>query len=154
MMVTHVDNRRYPSHPIPGVGAIVVGPAGLLLVRRDKEPGKGLWSIPGGAVELGETQNDAVVREVMEETGVQCVVLELVSTADLVTLDSEGRVEYHYLLNHYLARGLTMETRPETPAAEVTWFPLDSLPLGEMPIRILDLLESVHERMLSLTSPD
>ena len=154
MMVPHVDNRRYPSHPIPGVGAIVVGPAGLLLVRRDKDPGKGLWSIPGGAVELAETQKEAVVREVMEETGVQCEVLELVSTADLVTLDSEGRVEYHYLLNHYLARGLTMETRPETPAAEVTWFPLDSLPLGEMPILILDLLESVRERMVSLTSRD
>ncbi|MCK4484968.1 MAG: NUDIX domain-containing protein [Candidatus Thorarchaeota archaeon] len=154
MMVPYVDNRRYPSHPIPGVGAVVVGPAGLLLVRRDKDPGKGLWSIPGGAVELAETQKEAVVREVMEETGVQCEVLELVSTADLVTLDSEGRIEYHYLLNHYLARGLTMETRPETPAAEVNWFPLDSLPLGEMPIRILDLLESVRERMLSLTSRD
>ncbi len=153
-MVPHVDNRRYPSHPIPGVGAIVVGPAGLLLLRRDKEPGKGLWSIPGGAVELGETQKEAVVREVMEETGVQCEVLELVSTADLVTLDSEGRVEYHYLLNHYLARGLTMETRPETPAAEVTWFPLDSLPVGEMPIQILGLLEKSRERMLSLTSRD
>jgi len=154
MMVLHVDNRRYPSHPIPGVGAIVVGPAGLLLLRRDKEPGKGLWSIPGGAVELGETQKEAVVREVMEETGVQCVVLELVSTADLVTLDSEGRVKYHYLLNHYLARGLTMETRPETPAAEVTWFPLDSLPVGEMPIQILGLLEKSRERMLSLASRD
>lgn len=154
MMVPHVDNRRYPSHPIPGVGAIVVGPAGLLLVRRDKDPGMGLWSIPGGAVELGETQKEAVVREVMEETGVQCEVLELISTADLVTLDSEGRVEYHYLLNHYIARGLTMETRPETPAAEVTWFPLDSLPVGEMPIQILDLLEKSREKMLSLTSPD
>jgi len=154
MMVPHVDNRRYPSHPIPGVGAIVVGPAGLLLVRRDKAPDKGLWSIPGGAVELAETQKEAVVREVMEETGVQCEVLELVSTADLVTLDSKGRVEYHYLLNHYIARGLTTETQSETPAAEVTWFPLDSLPLGEMPIRILDLLESVRERMQSLTDCD
>jgi ADP-ribose pyrophosphatase YjhB (NUDIX family) len=153
MMVPHVDNRRYPSHPIPGVGAIVVGPAGLLLVRRDKDPGMGLWSIPGGAVELGETQKEAVVREVMEETGVQCEVLDLVSTADLVTLDSEERVEYHYLLNHYLARGLTMETRPETPAADVAWFPLDSLPIGEMPIQILDLLEKAREKMPSLTSP-
>ena len=132
----------------------MVGPAGLLLVRRDKDPGMGLWSIPGGAVELGETQKEAVVREVMEETGVQCEVLELISTADLVTLDSEGRVEYHYLLNHYLARGLTMETRPETPAAEVTWFPLDSLPIEEMPIQILGLLEKSREKMLSLTSPD
>ena len=131
----------------------MVGPSGLLLVRRDKDPGIGLWSIPGGAVELGETQMEAVVREVMEETGVQCEVLELVSTADLVTLDSEERVEYHYLLNHYLARSRTMETRPEIPAAEVAWFPLDSLPLGEMPIRILDLLGSVHERMRSLTDP-
>lgn len=49
-----MNDRAYPKFPIPGVGAVVVGPKGLLLVRRFREPGKGLWSIPGGAIEVGE----------------------------------------------------------------------------------------------------
>ncbi len=88
-----MSDRRYPSIPILGVGAIVVGKDGVLLGRRDKDPGKGLLSIPGGAVETGETQEQAVKREVLEETGVECDVLRFVSTADLITLDTNGKVE-------------------------------------------------------------
>ena len=76
----------------------------MLLARRDKDPGEGLWSIPGGGVELGETQEEAAVRETKEETGVDCDVIEYVGTADLVTKDSSGRVQYHFILNHFLAR--------------------------------------------------
>ena len=82
-----MDGRRYPQHPIPGVGAIVVSNEGVLLARRDKEPATGLWSIPGGAVEPGETQKESVVREVLEETGIRCEVIKLVNTFDLITLD-------------------------------------------------------------------
>ena len=83
-----MNDRRYPEHPIPGVGAIVVGPKGVLLATRDKDPGKGLWSLPGGGVELGETQETTVIREVEEETGVQCEIFDFVSTADIVTRDT------------------------------------------------------------------
>ena len=62
-----MNERSYPHFPIPGVGAIVVGSKGVLLVRRDKDPGKGFWSIPGGGVEVGETQEESLIREVEEE---------------------------------------------------------------------------------------
>ncbi len=145
-----MNERRYPRFPIPGVGAIVVGSKGVLLVRRDKDPGKGLWSIPGGGVETGETQEDSVIREVAEETGVQCEIVDFVSTLDLITPDESGRIEFHYLLNHYLARAMTETTKPETPEAEVGWFHPDNLPLDIASPRITKLILSVKERIIKI----
>ncbi|MHA2025361.1 MAG: NUDIX hydrolase [Candidatus Thorarchaeota archaeon] len=145
-----MNERSYPQFPIPGVGAIVVGRKGVLLVRRDKDPGKGLWSFPGGGVEIGETQEESVVREVAEETGILCEVLSFISTADLITPDESGQIEFHYLLNHYLARALTESTRPETSEAEVCWFHPDDLPKDMVNPRITDIILSVREEILSL----
>jgi 8-oxo-dGTP diphosphatase len=145
-----MNDRRYPQFPIPGVGAIVVGSNGLLLARRDKNPGRGLWSIPGGGVELGETQVTSVIREVKEETGVVCEIVEFVSTIDLITLDSSGQIEFHFLLNHYLARALTLDTKPETEDGEVSWFHPDNLPSDMADQRIVDLILSVRERILEI----
>ncbi len=145
-----MNDRRYPKHPIPGVGAIVVGNKGVLLARRDKPPGKGFWSIPGGAVELGETQQESVIREVLEETGVQCEVLKLVSTDDLITLDEADKVEFHFLLNHYLARAITDVIKPEFPDGEVGWFHPDELPEDMANQEIVDLLNSVNNLILEL----
>lgn len=145
-----MSDRRYPHLPIPGVGAIVVGAKGVLLTRRDKDPAKGLWSIPGGGVELGETQEDSIIREVEEETGVKCEILEFVSTDDIITRDSAGAVEFHFLLNHFLARALTENTRPEMDDGEVRWFHPDELPSDMADQRIVDLILSVREKVLSL----
>jgi len=129
-----MDDRRYPKFPIPGVGGVVFGPQGVLLVKRHKEPGKGLWSVPGGGIELGETQTDAVEREVFEETGVMCKVVKFLSTYDVIILDDKTDVEFHFLLNHYLAEALTEDIQAEVPEAEVGWFQLDALPKDEMHI--------------------
>ncbi len=145
-----MKDRRYPQFPIPGVGAIVVGSNGLLLARRDNDPGKGLWSIPGGGVELGETQEASVLREIEEETGVICEIIEFVSTVDLITLDTSGQIEFHFLINHFLARALTSDTRPETEDGEVGWFHPDNLPSDMADKRIVDLILSVRERILGL----
>ena len=145
-----MNERSYPCFPIPGVGAIVVGSKGVLLVRRDKDPGKGLWSIPGGGVEIGETQEESVIREVAEETGVQCAIIALISTADLITPDEFGKVKFHYVLNHYLARALTETTTPETPEAKVGWFHPDELPDDMASRRIKELILSTKDRVLSL----
>jgi len=145
-----MTDRRYPKHPIPGVGAIVVSSKGILLARRDKPPGKGLWSIPGGGVELGENQKESVIREVLEETGVECEVLKLVSTVDLITLDGSEAVEFHFLLNHYLARALTNVTKPEFPDGEVGWFHPDELPDDMVNQEIIDLLSSVKDLVFEL----
>jgi ADP-ribose pyrophosphatase YjhB (NUDIX family) len=140
-----MDDRRYPRYPIPGVGAIVVGSKGVLLVRRDKDPGLGLWSIPGGAVELGETQHESVYREVLEETGIRCDVIKLVSTADLITLDESKKVEFHFLLNHYLARATGGELKPEYSDGEVGWFHPDNLPEDMANEEIIKLILSVKD---------
>ncbi|MFW9958072.1 MAG: NUDIX hydrolase [Candidatus Odinarchaeota archaeon] len=145
-----MSNRRYPVHPIPGVGAIVVGTQGILLARRDKAPGKGLWSIPGGGVELGESQIESVIREVKEETGVECEVLELLGTSDLITKDDIGAIEYHFLLNHYLAKAITQKTNPENADGEVKWFHPDSLPSDMASPQIFNLISSQRKKILSI----
>jgi 8-oxo-dGTP diphosphatase len=145
-----MSDRRYPVHPIPGVGAIVVGTRGVLLARRDKDPGKGLWSIPGGGVEIGESQIESVIREVKEETGVDCEVLELISTSDLITKNDADVIEYHFILNHYMTKAITQKIQPEYPEGEVGWFHPDKLPSDMASPRIVTLICSQRNRILSI----
>ena len=145
-----MNNRKYPLHPIPGVGAIVVSNKGVLLARRDKDPGTGLWSIPGGAVEPGEAQRESVYREVFEETGIQCEVIKLVSTADLITLDESKKVEFHFLLNHYLARAIGGDLKPEFLDGEVGWFHPDKLPDDMVNEALCELIDSVKDSISEL----
>lgn len=134
-----LDDRTYPDRPIVGVGAVILGERGVLLVKRDKDPGKGLWSVPGGLVELGETQVEAVKREVLEETGLRVEVLRLIDTYDLIERDEAGRVVFHYVINHYLTREVDgpQEPRAETEAA---WFRPDDLPGSDVPDPIVGLV--------------
>ncbi|RDE16138.1 MAG: NUDIX hydrolase [Candidatus Thorarchaeota archaeon] len=145
-----MDDRRYPLHPILGVGGIVVGRQGVLLVKRHKEPGKGTWSLPGGAVEIGETQEQALIREVREETGTESKPIRLVGTADIILPDSAGLIEYHFVVNQYLVRALTEDTKPEVPEAQVGWFQPGALPKGKMNPGVADLLESMNDIVTSL----
>jgi ADP-ribose pyrophosphatase YjhB (NUDIX family) len=145
-----LNERQYPRFPIPGVGAIVVGSKGILLARRDKSPRTGLWSFPGGGVEVGETQQNAIIREVEEETGVKCEVLEFVTTFDLIMKDSSGEVEFHFLLNYFIARALTDTTKPEFEDGEVGWFHPDQLPSDMANQKLVSIIKSVRGRILEL----
>jgi ADP-ribose pyrophosphatase YjhB (NUDIX family) len=91
------------------VGAVIVaarasGEPVVLLIRRGQEPLKGEWSLPGGAVELGETLEDAIRREVLEETGLAVEVVDVVKAFDRIARDGGGRVRYHYVLVDFLCR--------------------------------------------------
>lgn len=149
-VVVLLRDRKYPRFPIPGVGAIVVSEKGILLTRRDKDPGRGMWSIPGGAVEVGETQRDAVVREIFEETGVRCEVIRLIDTYDLIIPDEEGKIKFHYVLIHFLSRALNTDLHEELPDVEVSWFNIDNLPVDETPELVLDLINSVKDEILEI----
>ena len=84
--------REYPTHPIVGVGAIILHEGKILLVKRGASPSRGKWSIPGGVVELGEKVRDAVIREVMEECSLEIELIEEqpLDVMDSITLDEEG----------------------------------------------------------------
>jgi 8-oxo-dGTP diphosphatase len=145
-----MEARIYPDYPIPGVGAIIVGTQGLLLVRRDKDPGKGLWSIPGGVVEVGETQQEAILREVEEETGIRVEIIEMIGTYDLIIKDSQNRVKFHFVLIHYLTRALSYDIQPEFSDSELKWFTLDELPKNEIHPQLLDLIKNNRQKITSL----
>jgi mutator protein MutT len=97
-------NREYPSQPIIGVGAVILENDAVLLIRRGKEPLKGIWSIPGGALEIGESLTDAVRREVREEVGLEIEVHEIVEVFERITRDDQGEIRYHYVLVDYICR--------------------------------------------------
>lgn len=119
--------RRYPDRPIVGVAGVVLAGERVLLVKRGAEPAKGLWSVPGGAVEVGETLTEACQREVFEETGVTVEVGELVEVVERLSRDSQARVEYHYILMDYLCSARHMEPIPGDDAADARWVELEAL---------------------------
>ncbi|MGC1873065.1 MAG: NUDIX hydrolase [Acidobacteriaceae bacterium] len=96
--------REYPVSPIVGVGAVVFDADCVLLVRRAKAPLAGEWSLPGGAVELGETLEEAIIREVSEETGLRVTPLQVVKVFDHIDRDADGRIRFHYVLVDFLCR--------------------------------------------------
>ena len=120
--------REYPEAPIIGVGAVVIDGGKVLLVRRGQEPLKGEWSLPGGALELGETLQQGVVREVFEETGLTVVPNGIVEVLDRITQDEpSGRIRYHYVLVDFLCRVTGGTLRGGSDAEEARWVTQEEL---------------------------
>ena len=119
--------RHYPSAPVVGVGGVVLAGDQVLLVQRGAPPSKGLWSIPGGGVELGESLTQACAREIIEETGIQARVGPLLEVFERVMRDAAGRVEYHYVLLDYLCWASPSPPLAGDDAAQARWQPLDQL---------------------------
>jgi 8-oxo-dGTP diphosphatase len=133
--------REFPEHPIIGVGAIIIQEARVLLVKRAHPPIQGQWSIPGGALEIGELVREAAVREAREETGLIVEPGELLGVFDRVLRDPEQRVQYHYVLIDFLCKAVGGELRAASDAAEVRWFTHEELPA-------LNLTEDTHAVIL------
>ena len=119
--------RDYPEHPIVGVGAVVIANDRALLVRRDTEPLKGEWSIPGGVLELGEKLRDGIAREVLEETTLHVKVGEVLEVFDSIFPDYDGRTQYHFVLIDYLCHPFSGKARPGSDVSEVKWVALAEL---------------------------
>ncbi len=116
-------SRRYPERPVLGVGAIILDRGRVLLVERGNPPLAGYWSLPGGVVELGETLEQAVRREVLEETGLAVEPASVVDVLERIVRDAEGRPEYHYVLVDYLCRMGGGTLAAASDAARAEWVP-------------------------------
>jgi 8-oxo-dGTP diphosphatase len=121
------SSRRYPQRPILGVGAIVEDSGRVLLVERGQEPLRGVWSLPGGVVEVGERLTDAIRREVREETGLDIEPVSLAEVFERVMPDPQGRIEYHYVLIDYLCKVSGGELHAASDASRARWVPRSEL---------------------------
>jgi len=133
-------SREYPAHPRVGVGAVVLHEGRVLLVRRGQPPGVGKWSLPGGLVHLGETTQEAVVREVAEECGLEVRVVDLAGMVERVVRDEAGRVRYHYVLVDYLVAPESADAVAGSDADEVRWVEVEDVSELEITEGLLDMI--------------
>ena len=119
--------REYPAQPIAGVGAVIVQDGKILLVKRGVEPAKNRWSIPGGMVELGEKVRDTLIREVKEECGLNVEIVRLMDVVDSITLNEEGRVQFHFVILDFLAQVKDGTLKPADDVSDARWIPLEEV---------------------------
>ena len=122
--------RTYPTRPYLAVSAAIFRDGRVLIVRRAQAPAKGIYTLPGGGVELGETLERAVIREIREETALDIEPIELVGFRQAIVRDAGGRVERHFVILPFAARYVAGEVSLNEELSEAHW--LDPAALGEL----------------------
>jgi ADP-ribose pyrophosphatase YjhB (NUDIX family) len=122
------NSRQYPAHPLLGVGALIFSGDQVLLVERGKPPLEGYWSLPGGLVEASERLEDAVVREVKEETGLNVTADRLATVFERIMPDAAGQCEYHYVLVDFYCSVTGGDLAAGDDSKSARWFHLAELP--------------------------
>ena len=126
--MSNADNARtYPTRPYLAVSAAIFRNGQVLIVRRARPPAHGLYTLPGGGVELGETLEGAIIREVREETGLEIAPLALVGFREAIARDDAGRVERHFVILPFAARWVGGEIALSGELAEAHWRKPDEL---------------------------
>jgi 8-oxo-dGTP diphosphatase len=121
------DAREYPNQPRIGVGALIFRDDHILLVQRGHEPNKGKWTIPGGLVELGESLEQAVHRELLEECGITARLLDRLNVFEYIQHDDNARVKYHYIIVDYLAEYLKGKLQAGSDIDQASWIAIDEV---------------------------
>ena len=135
-----------PDAPVVGVGGVVVRDGRALLVRRGKPPLYGRWVVPGGTVELGETLEEALVREVREETGLEVEPIEVLTVFDRIERDAAG-VAYHYVIVDYLCRWRSGAAAAASDALDVAWVGPDDMAAYDVPPKAVEVVEDAFRRV-------
>ncbi len=133
---------EYPERPVPAVSALVFRDGAVLLVKRRDEPSRGLWSPPGGSLELGETVEAAAVREAFEETGVTARPVHVVGVRDVIVTDPGSTIRWHYLLFAVLCEYVSGEPFPASDAENARFILLKDLGEYELTPTAREALEA------------
>ena len=141
------SSREYPERPVVGVGGVIIDNGRALLIRRGSEPLRGEWSIPGGTLDLGESLEEGVRRELLEETGLEVRVLELIEVFDRIFPDdgalpsgTKQRLRFHFVIVDYLCERIGGEPRAGSDVTDVVFAYEAELPhyrLTETATRVL-----------------
>lgn len=144
--------RLYPDGPIVGVGAIIMQHGRILLEKRGNDPGRGKWSIPGGIVELSESPEQTVIREVREETGLVVDAPELIDVVSSVTSDESGKVKYDFVIVDYLVRLKGGTAKAASDAAKLEWVRLEEVEQKDLTKSFRGFFEKNRQRLEKISS--
>ena len=146
--MSNADNAQtYPTRPYLAVSAAIFRNDRVLIVRRARPPAHGLYTLPGGGVELGETLEGAIIREVREETGLEIAPLALVGFREAIARDDAGRVERHFVILPFAARWVGGEIALSEELAEAHWRKLDELTGLKTTEGLAEIIAAAAERM-------
>lgn len=121
------SDRTYPARPMLGASVAVFRDGRCLVASRARPPAQGLFGLPGGLVETGETLAEAALRELREEVGVTAEIAGFAEHAEVIERDGEGRVMYHFVVCAHAARWVSGEPAASPEALEVRWVTRDEL---------------------------
>ena len=141
------DARSYPERPFLAVSATIVREGKFLVVRRARPPADGLFSLPGGVVEVGERLTEAVVREIAEETGMSVEPLTLAGYRETIVRDRHARVERHYVILSFAARWRAGEPRLNEELSEARWIARAELAGLPTTPGLSEIVEAAFERL-------
>ena len=142
------DPRAYPDRPFLAVSAAIIRDGQVLVARRARAPAQGLFTLPGGVVESGETLHQAVMREVDEETGITIEPVALAGHREIIVRDADGRAQRHFVILAFAARWIAGEGRLSDEITEMRWVqPADlaALPTTE---GLADIVAAAFERLV------
>ena len=135
-----MSKREYPDRPVVGIGAVVIRYGKVLLIRRGVAPGRGLWAVPGGSLELGETLQQGAEREILEETGITIRAREPIYAFDFFERDPDGRIRFHFVIVDLAADYIRGDVKGADDALEARWLApgdLDHLPVSKNTLKLL-----------------
>jgi 8-oxo-dGTP diphosphatase len=147
---TSVDPRTYPTRPYLAVSAAIFRDNRVLIVRRGRLPSHGLYTLPGGGVELGETLEQAVIREVREETGLDIEPLALAGYRQVIMRDARGKIERHFVVLPFAARWIAGDVSLNEELAEANWLLPSDLAGLKTTEGLAEIVAAAGERLAGL----
>ena len=136
------SRRVYPKKPLVGVGILIRQGDKYLLIQRAAEPDKGLWSVPGGMIEIGERSTEAAVREVYEETGLAVEILRILDVIDKIIMD-ENKVKFHFVIVDYIAEYKSGTLKASSDALKARWVTAEEFRDYELSPTLMVLLKKI-----------
>lgn len=149
-MITRSE-REYPKRPVASVAACVFKDDRILLVKRGTQPSKGKWSIPGGAIELGESFQESAERELNEECGVDIEVGDIFGVENFLIRDEDLNIQYHYIVTYLTANYISGDIRPGSEELDVCWATREELLSFDMNPITLDYIFKAYEKVNSIS---